>query len=168
MDIFTPAKRSAVMAKIRGKNTRPEIVLRKALYANGIRYRLYGKLPGKPDIVLRKYKTVIFVNGCFWHGHIDCKLARLPKSNVLFWENKIRTNRNRDELRKLQLEALGWNVLTVWECEIRQKEALGALVSRIIANLNEQLRSPRKVGKYDFPTLEDAQNVAAESSMDNE
>lgn len=168
MDIFTPEKRSAVMSRIRGTNTKPEVILRKALFARGIRYRLYGKLPGKPDIVLRKYKTVIFVNGCFWHGHAGCKMSRLPKSNVEFWEKKIRANQCRDALHKLQLESVGWNVLTVWECEIRAKSGFVPLVDRIVENLNAQLKTRRKVQRYDFPTLEEARSVAAEGSMFNE
>lgn len=162
MDIFTPQERSAVMSRIRGKNTKPEMILRKALFARGFRYRLYGKLPGKPDIVLKRYKTVIFVNGCFWHGHADCKFAGIPKSNTVFWRDKILANRHRDQLHTLQLEALGWNVLTVWECEIKQKEALGALVSRISENLKAQLRNSRKVKKYTYPTYEEALAVVAE------
>lgn len=168
MDIFTPEKRSAVMSKIRGKNTKPEVILRKALHARGIRYRLYGDLPGKPDIVLRKYKTVIFVNGCFWHGHAGCKYASRPKSNRDFWEKKIITNQRRDELHTLQLEATSWNVMTVWECEIRRKDGLEPLVDRIIACLNAQLTCSREVKRYRFPTLEEAPNVAAEDSMFND
>ena len=162
MDIFTPQERSAVMSKIRSKNTKPEILLRKALFARGFRYRLHGKLPGKPDIVLKKYKTVIFVNGCFWHGHTDCKLASIPKSNTTFWSDKIVANQHRDQLHTLQLEALGWNVLTVWECEIKNRHNFTALLDRISENLKAQLRSSRKVKKYTYPTYEEALAIAAE------
>lgn len=163
MDIFTPKKRSEVMSKIRGKDTKPEMILRKALYAKGFRYRLYGKLPGKPDIVLRKYKTVIFVNGCFWHGHEGCKYATRPKSNTEFWQSKIQANQRRDALHTLQLEANGWNVLTVWECEIVHQRDLEPLLERIIMSMRAQLDSPRKVDNYRYPTYEEAMLVVAEA-----
>lgn len=162
MDTLTPIERSAVMSKIRGKNTKPEILLRKALFAKGFRYRLYGSLPGKPDIILRKYKTVIFVNGCFWHGHEGCKYATIPKSNTAFWYNKIQTNQRRDLLHKLQLEAEGWNVLTVWECEIVHTRDLTPLIEQISENLYAQLQSKRKVHNYHYPTYEEAVRMVAE------
>lgn len=168
MDIFTPTERSAVMSKIRGKDTKPELILRKALFARGFRYRVHCKLPGKPDIVLRKYKTVIFVNGCFWHGHRNCKYATMPKSNTDFWQSKILANQRRDELHTLQLEANGWNVLTIWECEIMHEHSLTAIVDRIAANLNAQLSNPRKVKNYRYPTYEEALDAVAEESMCND
>lgn len=164
MDIFTPTERSAVMSKIRGKNTKPEIILRKALFARGFRYRLHDKLPGKPDIVLKKYKTVIFVNGCFWHGHADCKYATQPKSNTEFWHNKILTNQRRDQLHTLQLEADGWNVLTIWECEIMHQKDLTSLLDRITENLKAQLQTQRKVRKSHYPTYKEAVRAVAEDA----
>lgn len=162
MDIYTPTERSAVMSKIRGKNTKPELILRKALFAKGFRYRLYANLPGKPDIVLKKYKTVIFVNGCFWHGHADCKYASLPKSNTAFWQSKILTNQRRDQLHTLQLEADGWNVLTVWECEIVHRRDLTPLLDRITESLMKQLQSTRKIRKSYHTTYEEAVREVAE------
>lgn len=168
MDIFTPQERSAVMSKIRGKNTKPEIVLRKALFAKGFRYRLHGNLPGKPDIVLKKYKTVIFVNGCFWHGHAGCKYATRPKSNTDFWQKKILTNQRRDHLHTIQLEANGWNVLTVWECEIIHQSNLSSLLDRIAENMKKQLKNPNNVTDYHYPTYEEALSMAAEQAAEYE
>ena len=120
-DIVDKATRSKMMATIRGKNTRIEIEIRKRLWAKGLRYRLhFASLPGKPDIVLPKFHAVIFINGCFWHGH-NCPLFRLPKTRPDFWEKKITSNKEND---KKSLEALGrqsWKSLTVWECAIRGK-----------------------------------------------
>lgn len=120
-DVMTPEQRSRCMAAIKGKDTKPEMIVRKYLFSRGLRFRVQvRKLPGKPDIVLSKYRTVIFVNGCFWHGHVGCKYYRLPKSNVEFWENKIRNNKARDARNEEQLKALGWSVMRVWECDIRK------------------------------------------------
>lgn len=118
--VFTPAQRSNCMSRIRGKNTKPEILVRKELHARGFRFRLHNKkLPGSPDVVLPKYGVVIMVNGCFWHGHKGCRYATKPKSNVEFWEAKIARNRHRDEVTEAHLHALGWHVITIWECELR-------------------------------------------------
>ena len=119
---LTSSQRSRCMSRIRGKNTKPEILVRKGLHARGFRFRLHNKkLPGRPDIVLPKYGAAIMVNGCFWHGHKGCQYATKPKSNVEFWETKIARNRHRDEVTTAHLEALGWTVITVWECELRGK-----------------------------------------------
>lgn len=121
-DTLSQTQRSYNMSRIRGKNTKPEILVRKGLHARGFRFRLHNKkLPGSPDIVLPKYGVAIMVNGCFWHGHKGCKYATKPKSNVEFWEAKIARNRHRDEVTNAHLEALGWHVITVWECELRGK-----------------------------------------------
>ncbi len=118
MDIFTRQKRSEIMAKVSSKDTKPEIIVRKFLFARGFRFRKNVKnLPGKPDIVLRKYKTIIFINGCFWHGH-TCKRAGLPKNNHSFWEEKITKNKTRDIENIRILEEMGWHVMTVWQCEL--------------------------------------------------
>lgn len=110
------------MAAIKDKDTKPEILVRKFLFSKGLRYRLNNrKLPGSPDIVLKKYKTVIFVDGCFWHGHEGCKYFRLPKSNTSFWETKITRNIERDKETTQALTALGWKVIRIWECELRNK-----------------------------------------------
>lgn len=116
-DIMTPEQRSRCMSHIHSKNTKPEILVRKELFRRGYRYRInVNNLPGKPDIVLPKYKTVIFVNGCFWHGHEGCKYFVLPKTNTIFWENKIRNNQKRDREAIKILQLTGWNVITIWEC----------------------------------------------------
>ena len=120
------------MSKIRSNNTKPEILLRKALFAKGLRYKINDKkLQGKPDIVLPKYKTVIFVHGCFWHNHKGCKRAHLPKSNVEYWENKIKTNEERDLKNKEILKKLGWNVIVIWECELNTKEKIEQTVTNL-------------------------------------
>lgn len=123
MDVHDKKTRSYNMSCIKGKNTKPEEVVRKFLFSKGFRYRKNDKrLPGTPDIVLPKYKTVIFVNGCFWHGHEGCKYFVWPKSNKEFWENKINTNIARDNEKIKQLEELGWRVIIVWECQIKKKD----------------------------------------------
>ena len=119
-DKLSATQRKYCMSRIRGKNTKPEIQVRKGLHARGFRFRLHNKkLPGSPDIVLPKYGVAIMVNGCFWHGHKGCQYATKPKTNVEFWETKIARNRHRDEVTTAHLEALGWHVITVWECELR-------------------------------------------------
>ena len=111
------------MSRISGKDTKPEELVRKYLFSKGFRYRKnVHTLPGSPDLVLPKYHTVIFVNGCFWHGHKNCKYFVWPKSNTEFWRKKIEANMERDKRTKSQLEDMGWSVLTVWECELRPKE----------------------------------------------
>lgn len=118
MDIFTPEKRHAIMSNIRSRDTRPEQLVRKYLFSRGYRFRKNVKgLPGTPDIVMRKYRTVIFVHGCFWHGH-SCR-KREPRTRTQFWEEKIGRNRERDARNKADLLKMGWNVLTVWECQLR-------------------------------------------------
>lgn len=120
-DRHTPAQRSFNMSRIRSTNTKPEVLLRKKLFAEGFRYRINDKkLPGKPDIVLKKYNTVIFVNGCFWHGHTNCKYFVVPKTRTEFWMNKIGCNCERDIRNQEVLLELGWNVITVWECEVKK------------------------------------------------
>lgn len=119
-DVVDKVTRSRMMSGIKGKNTKPEILVRKALHAQGIRFRIHDKkLPGKPDIVLKKHKTVIFVHGCFWHGH-DCKYFKWPKTRPEFWRDKIEGNKARDSKHQEQLEEMGWNVKVIWECEVRR------------------------------------------------
>ncbi|MFJ9501554.1 very short patch repair endonuclease [Brevibacillus centrosporus] len=109
-----------MMSKIGSKNTIPEMIVRKSLHSRGFRYRLHdNKLPGKPDVVLSKYKTVIFVHGCFWHAHEGCKFYRIPKSNTDYWKKKIENNISRDIKNRKALRELGWNVIVVWECELK-------------------------------------------------
>ncbi|MEN6623668.1 MAG: DNA mismatch endonuclease Vsr [Smithella sp.] len=121
-DKFSKAKRSEIMSAVKHENTAPEIIVRKYLFSKGFRYRKNDKrYPGHPDIVLPRYKTVVFVHGCFWHNHIGCKAARTPKSNVEFWTEKQQRNAGRDALERKQLEELGWHIIVVWECEITSK-----------------------------------------------
>lgn len=118
-DKMTKEQRHRCMSHIRSKDTKPEVRVRQELFRRGFRYRLNVKrLPGTPDIVLSRFRTVIFINGCFWHGHKGCSLFTMPKSNVEFWETKIMRNRRRDFVVTTMLEALGWNVITLWECEL--------------------------------------------------
>ncbi len=134
VDNVTKKRRSEVMSLVKSKNTRPEVMVRRYLHKTGLRYRLHVKdLPGKPDLVFPKYKTVIFIHGCFWHGHPDanCKLARIPKSNVAFWKKKIQSNYKRDQKHKAGLMQRGWRVIEVWECQIKEP-ILQALKARIM------------------------------------
>lgn len=127
MDTLSPAERSKRMSLVRGKDTKPEIAVRKLLHGMGYRYRLHVKeLPGKPDLVFPGRRKVIFVHGCFWHRHPDqkCKLARMPKSRLDFWRTKLEHNRERDSRTQARLRQLGWEYLVVWECELRNITAV--------------------------------------------
>jgi len=118
MDRLDHKHRSWNMSRVHGKNTKPELIVRKYLYANGVRYRLHAKLPGRPDIIVRKKKLAIFVNGCFWHAH-DCKRFSWPQTNVEFWKDKIESNAARDNKNYAQLKAEGWRVFVIWQCQIK-------------------------------------------------
>lgn len=125
MDTMSRTERSKRMSLIRSKDTKPEILVRKIIFAEGFRYRLHGKsLPGRPDIVFQRLHKVIFVHGCFWHRHSRCKLARLPKSKVNFWEPKLTANRNRDVSNARKIRKAGWRILTIWECEMKNTSRL--------------------------------------------
>lgn len=142
MDIWDKKKRSEVMSKIRSTNTKPEVKLRKELFAAGFRYRTnYKKLPGKPDMVLSKYKTVIFVNGCFWHGHEGCKYFYTPKTNTDFWIDKIAINKKRDNQNTAALLHAGWSVIIVWECTISYTKDIRPVVEQIQAFLYDILQA---------------------------
>lgn len=139
-DVVDKKTRSRMMSGIRGKNTRPEVIIRKALFAKGYRYRLHdGKLPGKPDLVLRRYNTVIFIHGCFWHGH-NCHLFKWPKTRPAFWKKKINRNRDKDQEVTTQLKKAGWKIITIWECAIKGKGRvpLDRIIQRIINALVTQ------------------------------
>ncbi len=124
MDRLTPARRSWLMSRVKGSNTTPELIVRRMLHAAGYRYRLHRKdLPGKPDIVFGPRKKIVFIHGCFWHGH-RCPKGRLPKSNQAFWSSKIDTNKKRDRKRGRQLGALGWKVLVIWQCQLKDPLAV--------------------------------------------
>jgi DNA mismatch endonuclease, patch repair protein len=133
-DTVTPAVRSRMMAAIKGKNTKPEIIVRKALHAAGFRFRLHDrKLPGRPDVVLAKYKSAVFVHGCFWHGH-QCKAFRWPKSRKDFWREKILRNKARDAVAKRELRQLGWQSILIWECQIKK----GLVEKKVLERLRSQ------------------------------
>lgn len=152
------------MSAIRSKNTRPEMLVRRFLFSRGFRYRLnVSSLPGRPDIVLRKYKTVIFVNGCFWHGHEYCKYFILPKTNIPFWKNKIERNRSRDKKVQRQLAAMGWHCITVWECQLKKSVREKTLES-LAFTLNHIYLEDRLVKPYSLPDEESL--VAAEPETD--
>ncbi len=142
-DTHTPQQRHANMAAIHSKDTKPEMVVRKWLWSRGYRYRLnHPRLPGKPDIVMRKYRTCIFVNGCFWHGHEGCNHYRVPKTNVSFWTNKIKRNKERDREVCQKLASMGWHSITIWECELKPScrestlESLAFTLNRIFLQDN--------------------------------
>lgn len=136
-DTVSKSRRSEIMRNVKGKHTKPEIIVRKYLHSNGFRFRIHDKkLPGNPDVKLTKYKTIIFVNGCFWHGHENCRIYVMPKSNADFWSEKIKRNMDRDQIIINNLKKLGWNVIIVWECALKVKkreQTLGELVEKIIA-----------------------------------
>ena len=137
-DILTPIQRHSCMSRIRGKDTKPEIRVRKGLHRRGFRFRLQDRrLPGRPDITLPKYGVAIMVNGCFWHGHKGCRYATKPRTNPEFWETKIERNRHRDEVTTAHLEALGWTVITVWECELRGKAAAEARIEALAEDIRK-------------------------------
>lgn len=120
MDKLTKEQRHRCMSAIKGKNTKPELLVRKFLFSRGFRYRLnHPRLPGHPDIVLRKYRTVIFVNGCFWHGHKNCRYFVIPKTRTEWWLDKINRNIDRDQANILALKKSGWRVITIWECQLK-------------------------------------------------
>lgn len=136
-DVHSKETRSYNMSRIRGKDTGPELLVRRFLHKNGFRYRLHVKeLPGKPDIVLPKYKTVIFVHGCFWHGHAGCKYYVVPKTRTEWWLNKIGNNKSKDSLHENLLLAAGWKLIIIWECELKK-----ATVDATLKHLTASLRS---------------------------
>lgn len=120
-DVHNKKTRSYNMSKIRSKNTKPEIIVRKHLFSQGFRYHLHRKdLPGKPDLALSKFNTVIFIHGCFWHGHEECRYFVIPKTRREWWKNKINRNKELDRKNKLALKELGWRVITIFECELKK------------------------------------------------
>lgn len=156
-DIKTTEERSRNMAAIKGKDTKPEMIVRKYLFSHGLRFRVQvRKLPGTPDIVLPKYKTVIFVNGCFWHGHTGCKYFRLPKSNIQFWKNKIENNIARDTRNEVKLTTLGWRVIRVWECDIRTIPVRENYLKRLYSTIVNSVRL------YDSDLEKSTISIAAE------
>ena len=138
VDKFSKETRSYVMSCVKGKDTKPEILVRRYLFSRGLRFRKNDKrYPGSPDVVLPKYNTVVFVHGCFWHMHEGCKYATMPKSNVEYWKKKLYRNRERDEHNRKELESRGWNVITVWECQLKKdnrEQTLEELYAKITMN----------------------------------
>lgn len=163
MDKLTKEQRHRCMSAIKGRNTKPELLVRKFLFSRGFRYRLnYSRLPGHPNLVLRKYRTVIFVNGCFWHGHEGCKYYVLPKTNVEFWRNKIDRNKFRDKEEQRKLASMGWHCITVWECQLKPKvreQTLEALVYTLCHIFLED----RRIKSYE--DIEEKYQLVAESSI---
>ena len=161
-DTQTPEQRHANMAAIHGKDTKPEMVVRRYLWSHGFRYRLnHPGLPGKPDVVLRKYRTCVFVNGCFWHGHlvdmrskiVNSECCQIPKSNTDFWVRKIRRNQERDRVVQQKLAAMGWHSITVWECELKPAVREKTLES-LTYTLNRIFLQDHSVRRYVLPDEE--------------
>ncbi len=138
-DVHSTETRSYNMSQIRSKNTKPEVLLRRILFKQGFRFRLHAKdLPGKPDIVLKKYRTAIFVHGCFWHGHKDCRYFVIPKTRTEWWVNKISGNQRNDAKKKADLKNAGWNVIEVFECDLK-KDKLEKTINKIVLEIKRHL-----------------------------
>ena len=132
-DVHSKEIRSYNMSRIRGKNTKPEMQIRKFLFSKGFRYLLHDKrLPGKPDIVLSKYKTAIFVHGCFWHGHADCKYYIVPKTRTEWWVKKIDKNKTNDLVAEINIKMLGWKVINIWECDLKRSKIIQTLENLLL------------------------------------
>ena len=161
MDTLSAEQRHNNMAAIKGKGTKPEMIVRKFLWSRGFRYRVNNaRLPGHPDLVLRKYRTCIFVNGCFWHGHKNCRYYIIPKTNTDFWIRKITRNIERD--RQLQLARMGWHCITVWECELKREKRDETLESLAYTLNHIYLKDRSQV--YQVPE-ENGMYIAAEPSL---
>lgn len=163
-DTMSLSQRHHCMASIHSSATKPEILVRRWLWNHGYRYRLNVKgVPGKPDVVMRRYHTAIFINGCFWHGHEGCGNFRMPKSNIEFWENKIARNQKRDQQNYQLLRENGWQVIIIWECQLKA-DRLERTMCEVELQLNEKLLSLfRKHKTYDYGQSEDV-SMAAEDS----
>lgn len=133
MDVFTKEKRSLIMSKVKGKNTKPELIVRSLLHRMGYRFRLHRfDLPGNPDIVLPRYKKAIFIHGCFWHGHKTCSRSKRPSTNTMFWNKKLSNNIRRDIRHLNDLKNLGWEVLVVWECQVKNGDGIKNILEGFI------------------------------------
>ena len=153
------------MAAIHSKATKPEMLVRRYLFAHGFRYRVnHPRLPGHPDIVMRKYRTVIFVNGCFWHGHEGCKYFVIPKSRTEFWQTKIDRNKARDKEEQKRLAEMGWHCITVWECQLKPKVREQTLRS-LEYTINHIYLEDHKVKRYEHP--EEEREMAAEPDVES-
>ncbi len=143
-DVTTPEQRHRCMAAVKGKDTRPEIIVRRYLFSKGLRYRVNNrKLPGSPDIVLKKYKTAVFVDGCFWHGHEGCVFFKMPKSNQDYWERKISHNRARDISNTFVLQKMGWRVIRVWECDVVSSSKRSSTLESIYNQIMGEVPLPK-------------------------
>ncbi len=152
-DIVSPEKRSAMMSGIRGKDTQPEVAVRKALFAGGFRYRLHNRsLPGSPDIVLAKYRVAVLVHGCFWHMHKNCKYSRMPSTRFDFWTKKLTANAARDQRVTNELLTLGWRVMVIWECHVRASRDS----SELQVQLSDWIRGNSQMGEYPIRTGTDS------------
>ncbi len=140
MDIYSQKKRSEIMSKISGKDTKPELIVRKFLFSNGFRYRINDKrYPGKPDILLPKFKTAVFVHGCFWHGHLGCKAAKLPETRKESWKKKINDTKSRDKRNIDSLKDNGWKVIIIWQCELKNEITRKARLTKLITEIDNTL-----------------------------
>ena len=164
MDKLSAEQRHKNMASIHSKDTKPELIVRRGLWKRGFRYRLnHKRLPGHPDLVLRKYRTCIFVNGCFWHGHEGCKYYTVPKTNTEFWVNKVKRNKERDNKVQHQLASMGWHSITIWECELKAAKRESTLES-LAFTLNKIYLQDHSTRRYE--TLEEVPMMAAEDIPD--
>ncbi|NLV52871.1 MAG: DNA mismatch endonuclease Vsr [Bacteroidales bacterium] len=167
-DKMTPEQRSHCMRRIRSKNTRPEMLVRRFLFSHGVRYRVHVKsLPGTPDLAIAGLRTCIFINGCFWHGHEGCSLYRIPQTHVDFWTHKILRNKERDHENRLALKSLGWHMVEVWECQLKPKVRERTLQG-LLRTLNYiALENHGAILSYDFST-EEKPSLAAEEIGDGQ
>ncbi|MDO5761648.1 MAG: very short patch repair endonuclease [Bacteroidales bacterium] len=163
-DKMTPEQRSKCMSKIRSRNTRPEMIVRRFLFSHGFRYRIHARpLPGTPDVVIVGLRTCIFINGCFWHGHEGCTMYRMPQTNVDYWTKKIEHNRQRDHETRLRLKSMGWHMVEVWECQLKPKQREETLRG-LLRTLN--LISLENHGaRFRYTLEEDESSMAAEDNV---
>ena len=161
-DKLSAIQRHKNMAAVHSKDTKPEMMVRRYLWLHGFRYRLnHQRLPGKPDIVMRKYRTCIFINGCFWHGHEGCKYYTVPKSNTEFWVKKVQRNKERDNVVQRQLASMGWHSVTIWECELKAAKR-GSTLESLSFTLNKIFLHDHSVKNYELS--EEEPMMAAEES----
>lgn len=157
VDVFTKEKRSWVMSRIRGRDTKPEILVRSMLHALGYRFTVNGpknkSLPGRPDIVLPKWETVVFVHGCFWHGHERCPVFRLPKTRTEWWKEKIDKTRARDARSEAVLREAGWNVVVIWECELANLKKIESLAARLSSLIERKTMEYRFEDNWELPRV---------------
>jgi len=165
-DSMSPTQRHLCMSHIRSSGTKPEKLVRQWLWRHGYRYRLNVKgVPGKPDMVMRPYRTAIFVNGCFWHGHEGCDKFRMPHSNTMFWENKIQRNRERDQHNYMTLHDNGWNIIVIWECQLQPK-SLNTTMLQVETQLCENFLALHRHKTVTYDNTERQLPMAAENEME--